>query len=704
MNAIAPPSGLQRHFRIALLSLALLVSLVCMFHGLRHLYWGYVWREEGLAKLERFAAIFWTAFLVGWILRRRAIRPAILGAGLVTIVIVAGPWVTIATVFVFGGSWAIGALLLKDESDLFRVCLGFVALETFMYAAARVGLHYPAVILTLLLLPILFVYREIVPKLIALFRHCRTGPADGWQVVAEGLLGFVLFCSLLLALSPEVGSDALSIHLAVGTDIAAHHRFTFTPAIVSWSAMPLGADFCFAIACNLGGEMAARLENFGFFVLLLGALFTLGRRFTNRSTDLFLALSMFASCSLAQFGVDSLMVENLWALVCAAMLLALLSYYEDGRDSYLLLCASFGGGAMMIKLGSLAFLIAILPFVAYAIWRNWRRGEVRRPLLIPLAAALLLSLSVIPYALAYASTGNPVFPFSNAFWKSPLLNTSASLVDFRWRKPIRPSILWDLTFDTSKYLESRPGGFGFTFLLFVLPCCAAISRRWRFPAVASVFVPLIFAALTFHEVRYARYIYPGLAIASLWVVCPFRIAHGGSRVLYAIFAVLAMLGTGLNYYFVPVFSGYEGDFYNLTQPHRDRYMQTYYRPYGVIDRMNHSHPGAPVLFVDTVDIAGLSAQPYALWWHFYPLTNAIKRADSFAEIRRALNAYSIRFIVHSAAPEAKWAVRTPEDASRSPWNTTYVPTLFNSFLEKETIPIFSAAGWEVRQLRGEPAR
>jgi hypothetical protein len=346
----------------------------------------------------------------------------------------------------------------------------------------------------------------------------------------------------------------------------------------------------------------------------------------------------------------------------------------------------------------------MLPFAGYAIWRNWPRGQLKKPLLISLAAALLLLLSAIPYALAYANTGNPVFPFSNAFWKSPLLNTSASLVDFRWRKPIRPGILWDLTFDTSKYLESRPGGFGFTFFLFALPCCAAISRRWRFPAVACVFVPLIFAAVTFHEVRYARYIYPGLAIASLLVVFPFRIAHQGNRALYAIFAVLAILGTGLNYYFVPVFSGYEGDFYNLTPLRRDQYLQTYYRPYGAINQLNRSFPGAPVLFVDTVDIAGLSAQPYALTWHFYPLTETINEARSFAEIRRALNAHSVRYIVHSTAPEAKWVVRTPEEARRSPWNTTYVPTLFNSFLEKQTFPVFSLAGWEIRQVRSESAR
>ena len=694
----------RNNLRTLLLTVALLLSLGCMLYGFigTHVDFAYLWRDAGLRKLEYFAGTYWGTFLSICFLRKSLVRPLTLASAAAVVIIVAGPGITISMALFFLGTWATGALLFNGESDLFNICAGFVVLETFMYATARITLHYPAAILALLLLPILITFRQLLPKFKRLLGYCRSGPGQAWQVFTESLLGFILFCSLLLALSPEVGADALAMHLVVGTDIAAHHRFTFTPAIVSWSAMPLGADFCFAIAYNLGGEIAARLENFGLFVLLLAALFTLGRRFTDRNADLFLALAMFASCSLSQFAVDSLMVENLQSLLCASMLLALVSYYETGRDRYLLLCSLLGGGTMMTKFGSVAFLAAILPFLCYAIWSNRNRGELRKSLVISSAAAILLALSVIPYALAYASTGNPLFPFSNALWKSPLLNTYADLIDFRWRSPIRSTILFDLTFNTSKYLESRPGGFGFTFFLFALPCCAAISRKWKFSTVACVVVPLLFAWLTFHEVRYIRYLYPGLAISSLLVVYPFRQAHQGNRVLYSVLALLAVAGTGLNYYFVPAFSGYEGDFYNLTQKNREQYMQAYYRPAKVIEHLNRVAPNAPALFIDTVDIAGLVGHPYALTWHFYPLTTAIKNAGSFAQVETMLSKYSIHYIVHSATPDARWRVRTAEEGRQYPWQATYVPVLFNQFLQTCTTPVFSAGGWEIRRVLDSP--
>jgi hypothetical protein len=202
-------------------------------------------------------------------------------------IIVAGPWAIFSVAVFFFGSWALGAWLVKDgdtssyppgETDLFRLCAGLVIVEASMYATARIGLHYRPVILAFLLLPGLLAFRQLRPKFNGLFEYCRASTGSAWQIFSEALLSYILFCSLLLALSPEVGSDALAMHLAVGTDMAAHHRFTFTPDVVSWSAMPLGADYCFAIACNLAGEIAARLENFGFLLLLLTVLFRIKRR------------------------------------------------------------------------------------------------------------------------------------------------------------------------------------------------------------------------------------------------------------------------------------------------------------------------------------------------------------------------------------------------------------------------------------------
>ncbi len=695
--------------RTVFLTAALLISLACLLYGFvgKHVDFRYLWRPDGLHKLLCFVGCYWTAFLSIWIFRKNLVRPITLIAAVLTIVFVAGPWITASVAIFFLSSWALGTLLFQDreehpgrmaETELLKVSTGFVILQMFMYATAREEFHYAAVTLALLLLPCLFTFHQLSPKIRRLFHWCRLGNESAWQVFAEALLCFFLFCSLLLALSPEIGTDALAMHLAVGTDIAAHHRFTFTPGIVSWSAMPLGADFCFALAFNLGGESAARLVNFGFLVLLLAALFLLGRRFTTRTADLLLALSTFVSCSLAQFAVDSLSVENLWAVLCTATLLAVLNYYESGHNRYLFFCSMLGGGAMMTKFGSLAFVASVLPFIAYAIFRNWNRAKRPKAAVLLGATALLLVLSAIPYAISYALTGNPVFPFLNAVWKSPFLNTSSNLVDFRWRAPIRSSILWDLTFRTSKYLESRPGGFGYTFLLFALPCCAVISRKWKFATITCVVVPLAFAGLTFHEIRYIRYLYPGLALASILIVYPLREAYRLNRKIYAALAVLGVAGTGLNYYFVPAFSGYEAAFFSLTPESREQYMQAYYRPAPAIKFLNRLGPHVSALFIDTVDIAGLMGHPYALTWHFYPITTAIKGARSFADIRGVLAAHSITYLIHSTVPAAQWKVRTAQDGRQYPWTDIYVPLLFQEFLQARTTPVFTAGGWEVRKL------
>lgn len=706
-----PGSCRAEHTLLRTLSLttALLISLICLSYGFvsKHVDFHYLWRPEGLHKLLFFTGCYWTAFLFLWSFRKRLVRPITLVAAALTTLLVAGLESMASVAIFFLASWALGTLLFrvqqehpdrKAEMELLKVATGLVLLQVFMYATVHVKLHYAAVDFILLLLPCLFARRQLSPKIYYLFHCCRSGSDSSWQVFAESLLWFVLFCSLLLALSPEVGTDALAMHLAVGTDIAAHHRFTFTPAVVSWSAMPLGADFCFAIANNLGGETAARLVNFGVFVLLLTALFLMGRRFTSRSADLLLALSMFASCSLAQFAVDSLGVENVWALLCVGMLLAALNYYEAGYNRYLFFCAVLAGGAMMTKFGSLAFVASVLPFIAYALWRNWNRSERPKASVVLGATALLLAIAVIPYTISYALTGNPVFPFLNAVWKSPFLNTSVNLVDYRWRAPIRSSLLFDLTFKTPKYLESRPGGFGYTLLLFALPCCAVITRKWKFATITCIAVALAFAGLTFHEIRYLRYLYPALALASILVVYPLREAHRLNRNLYAAMAILAVAGTGLNYYFVPAFSGYEGAFFSLTPHSREQYMQAYYRPAPAINFLNRLGPHASALFIDTVDIAGLVGNPYALTWHFYPLTSAIKDAPTFAAIRNTLAAYSVTYIVRSTVPVAQWKVRTAEEGSQYPWSAIYVPLLFQQFVQTRTTPVFTAGGWEVRKL------
>jgi hypothetical protein len=127
-------------------------------------------------------------------------------------------------------------------------------------------------------------------------------------------------------------------------------------------------------------------------------------------------------------------------------------------------------------------------------------------------------------------------------------------------------------------------------------------------------------------------------------------------------------------------------------------MQAYYRLAQAIRYLNQLAPDGSTLFVDSVDIAGLTGYPYALTWHFYAVATALKNAGTIAEVRRVLAAYSIQYVVHSTAPEAKWHVRSAEEGRQDPWSATYVPALFDEFLKTCSSPVFSAGGWEVRRI------
>src|SRR5690349_6185052 len=119
------------------------------------------------------------------------------------------------------------------------------------------------------------------------------------ETVCLVLLLFVLAMHWLVVLKPEAGADGLAAHLAVGSNIAAHHRYTVDPGRLVWAVMPMGADSTYSIVYLLGGELAPRLLNFSYLLLLLLLLYTVARRWLDRAAALLL-VAAFAATPLVQ--------------------------------------------------------------------------------------------------------------------------------------------------------------------------------------------------------------------------------------------------------------------------------------------------------------------------------------------------------------------------------------------------------------------
>ena len=79
----------------------------------------------------------------------------------------------------------------------------------------------------------------------ALLRSAELRPWS--ERCAAALFAFVALMHWVVVLEPEKSADGLAMHLAVATNIASRHMFTFQPAMYVWAAMPKGADFAYSI-------------------------------------------------------------------------------------------------------------------------------------------------------------------------------------------------------------------------------------------------------------------------------------------------------------------------------------------------------------------------------------------------------------------------------------------------------------------------
>ncbi|MDX2150137.1 MAG: hypothetical protein SFV54_05345 [Bryobacteraceae bacterium] len=477
---------------------------------------------------------------------------------------------------------------------------------------------------------------------------------DRREAAAAALLLFALLSNWLLALKPEVSADGLAMHLVIPARVALDHQWTFDVSRFTWAVMPMGGDWAYTAAYLMAGEAAARLLNFGLLAWIAFLLVRLLSRWTSLAWALLLT-AVFASSPLVAMVTGSMFVENFW---CALVIAALSAVFERRFYAAALLL----GAAVASKLGALAFAVAILVLLAVEALRlpgfPWFRT-------LAASLAIFAALASIPYATAWIVTGNPVFPFLNTTFKSPLYDTTTVFQDNRYKAPLSLSLFYDTVFHTRRYLESFNGGFAFHWLALVVVPLAAL-RRWTYPAAAAMLITLFCFFAVFSGQSYVRYVYPLLALALI----PAAYIRG------AAFALSLIALYALNLAFLPAPGGYHRDFTATPLPDERR----------VIDYMN-SRPGAPgVAFLEGNAIGALRGSAVTNSWHsdrFWRALRNVRSADeTFALLRKHRAEYVVAFNPESPA--------TPSH------------TFASELLLRYTDPEFVAGRYYVGKLRSEP--
>jgi len=643
------------------------------------------WTPVGQFRFIHYTKIFWTASLAVLLIIPSTFAPLVALLVVVATAVAIGPLALLTVLAFLISACALGSNLLGTSDDpslenqLCATLLGvavYIFLMTFM---ARLPVNYPVVYAILLAIPVMLDIRGVGRRLkswadvLVPFR-----PRPRPQVAAFALLVFVLGMHWLIVPQPESSADGLAMHLAIPVNISLHHVMTYRPARILWSVMPMGADWCYTMVYLLGGEFAARLLDFAMLLLVEALLYRAVRRFVSPAIA-FVLLALFASTPLVQLVTGSLFVENFLAAMVVGMAAAIWQFGDTGQRRYLYAAAVLGGTALAIKFGGLPYLAAALPVAVIEVRRQWQRLGSRPALSSGIAVVLLLAAALPTYTIAWGMTGNPIFPFMNLTFPSPLLDRSRNFVDTRYSQPIAFHTLYDLTFHSDRYEEGRPGSFGFHYLLLVPLGLIALPAVRRRPAVSAAVMSIGGALLILKLLPNSRYLYPALPL--LLVPLAALLGWLAPGALRRALIALAAACVPLNAWFMPSSSYYHGDFYEeypLSRAMRQVYIDKCAPIRAIGQYMNRAHPGSPVFLADGSDLAAFNAEVYSNGWHQYGVFTRLYRARDARDIAGILDGWNVHYI---AAPKPALGVNLSPPALRDLLKTCVTP------------PEYQTTGW-----------
>jgi SAM-dependent methyltransferase len=620
----------------SVLWLLLLVPVAAECFGFRstHLLAQIRWNSEGAVRFRNYTLAFAAITFAGLFARRWFLPAVSLGMVACTIFAVGAAPPAAVLFFVFSTT-VLGRLTLGESIEGPLAFLAGTALWIpAMYLTATLPIHYPGVYLAALVLPVALGRRHarrLGLEWFDLFRPTRlAAPAE---MLAFAGLAFVVAACWLVVLKPENSTDGLAMHLTIPASIALHHAYSIDFRRFVWAVMPMGADFSYAVVYMLGGEFAARLLNLAMLVTIAALVFRGARAFVSRPAALLLT-AICISTPIVYLVTGSLFVENFVAAMVLGGLIALWRFHQTHAAGYLMLTAVLLGTAIALKVGAVAAGLMGLGYLIWEVWRSrppWHApGIEERPVARSAAFAamvVLLLLGSIPYAKAWRLTGNPLFPYETAMFKSPLVN-GRDIQDARFSQPLDWSTPFQLTFHTNLYQEGQAGSMGFQYLLFLPLTVAAFFALRSFEGRSAIVIGGVSALIVAGARPNARYFYFALPPLTLGAAAALSWVRDRQPLVYRAALAAGLAAASFNVWFLPCADWYNRDFYSaplFSASGRATYMHTTSGAVReVIAWINRNNRTKPVVFTDGSYIAGLIAPVYANHWHDYSFTMQVQ--------------------------------------------------------------------------------
>lgn len=484
------------------------------------------------------AVLAWGAFrLLG---ARAASASFLLLAIVLAFAVYAGLAQAAAAALLLAASLVVGTLTLRSVPD---PTAGLLATATLGGLGVIVGLtgwllpfdiHSSVSTMAALALIVFAGRQRLVEGVRSMATHWQ-GMTAAHPVISFLALSVAGFASLLLWL-PSLNPDDNSAHLLLANQLLLDGYSRLDASTQISSLGPWFNNVTHALLALASGAEARPAT--GLLWLLFGCVgaFRLAKALRADDATALVAMAVYASHPLTAYYGTTLQVDGASAACLLHLATLCIGVQRDEREaSTPILIGVLCGVLAALKVTNLVYLAF---FGGWLLWHLVSRGQVSR-LMALLAAAVVVAAS--SYFYATVVTGNPLFPLYNGVFKSPYM-PPVNFADQRWHDGFRPTVLWDLTFSTGKYMEAYTGAAGLALVALAGAGLAAIvSGGWR---AALMLVAILVGGIVFFQVQYLRYVFPAMALACTVAVVAF-FSLGYRRAALGMMALLVTAQLGL---------------------------------------------------------------------------------------------------------------------------------------------------------------
>lgn len=421
-------------------------------------------------------------------------------------------------------AWALGHLMLRwmraSTAPVASILTGTALWLTLWGALMHFPINGQALYISLCLLAFLGVSKDIY----SLCKNCRNVAVDlqEWMqaipfwVWTAGLVS-IGWC-LRWAWLPSLNYDDHAMHLRFWTELAWQRHFSFDVQSQIWSVAPFARDLLHAGQSLMAGTDTRSACNLVLALILLTLLARMLRQWGLKPLSQLALLILFASTPMLGNLLLTLQTELFLSVLTLAGVAWLSGDKHDDWRNHLPTVLASAALCTATKLPGAVLGITLLVTLALRAWEQRKNAHTHMPLrpCWPAWGLFLLALAFVAlhsYAVAWAVTGNPLFPLYNDIFQSPYAPAEAVKSGYPHGLSLWNYIL--VFFKTSKFMASGDYTAGWQYLILLPPAALALLRKKTPSGLRLLAVPAFgFGLVMFSASNYWRYMFPVMPVAS----------------------------------------------------------------------------------------------------------------------------------------------------------------------------------------------